>query len=134
MAKYHGKLGSIKAVTTGGTPAAIGEVKSFTLNTAAAQVDADKIGSEWSESLAGLKSWEGSIECYYDWSDAAQADLVEGEQVDLELFAAGETSTYEKFTGTAWVTGVEISVQNDQVVSYNISYRGNGALTRGTVA
>ena len=133
MAKYHGKSGSVKAVTTGGTPAAVGEVKSFDLNTTAAQVDASKIGSEWEESLGGLKGWTGSMELHYDPADPAQPDLVEGAEVDLELYPIAETTGNEFFSGTAWITDVKMRVDNESVVNYDVSFKGNGALTRDTV-
>lgn len=134
MAKTHGKNGVIKAITSTGTPAAVGEVKNFELSTSAALVEASKIGSDYSESLLGLISWEVSLEAHYDPADGPQADLIEGASVDLELVPQGETSGNETFTGTALVTGVTVSVANDIVVSYAVTCTGTGALTRGTVA
>lgn len=134
MAYHSGNTGVIKAITTGGTPAATGEVKSFELTINADRVEASSIGTTWKGSISGLKSWEVSLTANYDPSDAAQADLIEGAEVDLELFATGETSGYETFSGTAFVNSVSISVAENEVVSYAVTLTGDGTLTRGTVA
>jgi len=134
MARHSGNSGVIKAITATGTPATVGEVKSFNLNINADQIETSSIGDTWKGSLPGLKSWDVSITANYDPSDAAQADLIEGADVDMELVHSGETSGYEKFTGTGVVTSVSISTGENDVVSYEVTVTGNGALTRGTVA
>jgi predicted secreted protein len=134
MAYHSGNNGVIKAITTGGTPAAVGEVKSFDLNINADRVEVSSIGDTWKGSISGLKSWEVSLTCNYDPSDAPQADLIENATVDLELFASGETSGYEQFSGTAIVNSVSIGVSENEAVSYEVTLTGDGALTRGTVA
>ena len=134
MSVHSGNNGSIKAVTTGGTVAAVGEVKSFDLNINSDLIESSRIGDSWKGNLAGLKSWDVSMVCNYDPSDDAQADLIEGAEVDLALFAASDTSTMETFTGTAFVTSMSISVESTSVVSYNVTLTGDGTLTRGVVA
>lgn len=135
MAYHSGNNGIIKAITTSGTPAAVGEVKSFNLSINADRVEVSSIGSgAWKGSISGLKSWEVSLTCNYDPADAPQADLIENAEVDLELAPSGETTGYEKFTGTAIVNSVSISVGENEVVTYEVTLTGDGALTRGTVA
>lgn len=131
--KYSGNSGAISAITSTGTPAAVGEVKSFTLNINSDTIEASAIGDTWKASLAGLKSWDVSIECNYDPSDDAQADLVEGASVDMVMYPSGNTATREKFTGTGIVTSVSIPVESTSVVAYSVTVTGNGALTRGVV-
>lgn len=133
MAYHSGNTGIIKAVTTGGSVAATGEVKRFNLNINADRVEVSSIGDTWKGSISGLKSWEVSLTCNYDPADAPQADLIEGAEVDLELYASGETSGYEKFTGTAFVNSVSIAVSENEPVSYEVTLTGDGTLTRGTV-
>jgi predicted secreted protein len=134
MSVYSGNSGSIKAVSTGGSVAAVGEVKSYNLSIQSDLIESSRIGDTWKGNLAGLKGWEVSMVCNYDPDDAAQADLIEGAEVDLELAAAGDTSGRENFTGTGFVTSVEIAVESTAVVSYNVTVTGNGTLTRGTVS
>lgn len=133
MAYHSGNSGVIKAVTSTGTPAATGEVKSFGLNINADRVEVSSIGDTWKGSITGLKSWEVSLTANYDPADAAQADLIEGATVDLELLPSGATSGYEKFTGTAYVNSVSIGVSENEAVSYEVTLTGDGALTRAVV-
>ena len=129
MANYNGNAGVIKAVTSTGTPAAVGEVKSFSLDTACAEQDATSMGDAWDTVEAGRKSWNGSLEAHYDPAAAPQVDLIEGEKCDMELLP----TTGYKFTGTALVTGVSYGVTPEERVSVSITFKGNGALTRAAV-
>lgn len=133
MARHSGQSGVIKAVTTGGSVAAVGEVKNFNLNITAETIEGTAIGDTWKETFPGIKSWEVSLTCNYDPSDAPQADLIEAEEVDLELLFQGDTSTYEKFTGTGTVTSVAVTLSETDVTTYEVTVSGKGALTRGTV-
>jgi len=123
VSKYAGKDGVIKVGAN-----AIGEVKSFELNTSAELIEASIIGSDWSESIAGLLSWEISVEAYYDPADTAQAQLVEGAEVTFNVYPAGVG--VELLSGSGMVTAVSIAVANDNVVSYNITAKGDGELGR----
>ncbi len=132
--RHSGQAGIIKAITTGGTPASVGEVKAFTLNTTAETIEGTAIGDTWKETFPGIKSWEVSITCNYDPSDAAQADLIEAAEVDLELYFSGETVGYESFTGTGTVTSCSMNLSETDVTTYELTVSGKGALTRGTVS
>lgn len=132
--KYSGNSGAISAITSTGTPAAVGEVKSFTLNINSDLIETSTIGETWKQSIAGLKGWDVSIECNYDPANGAQADLIEGASVDMVLYPAGNVATRQKFTGTGIVASVSIPVESTSVVSYSVTVTGNGALTRGTVS
>lgn len=134
MAKTHGKNGviQIKPDLTGAL-AAIGEIKKFTLETSCETVDTKVLSSEWDAHIPGLKSWTVSAECHFDSADAQQAILSEGTSVDVALMPLGNVSTRIKLTGTATVTACSIPVENASTVALNVTLKGNGALTRGTV-
>lgn len=135
MARHVGKNGVFKADTEGGTVAAVGEIRNFSLDTAAEEIDSSTIGTDWAQSELGLKSWSGQCECLYDPADTKQEVLVEGADVDLELYPIGETSGYQYFSGTARVTGVTHNgIERSGMVTKTITFTGNGALTRATVA
>ena len=134
MAKYSGNAGAIKAVATGGTAASVGEVKSYELNISTDLIETSAIGDTWKANLSGLKGWEVSMVCNYDPADAAQAELIEGAEVDVELYPSAETSGRESLTGTGFVTSVSVNVESTAVVSYSVTITGDGALTRGTVS
>lgn len=129
MSKYNGNSGVIQAVTTGGSLAAVGQVKNFTVETTAAELDATSMGDAWDVVMAGRKSWSGSLEAHYDPADTAQIDLLAGESVDLDL----RPEAGNKLTGTAIVTTRGITVDKDDIVSVSISFKGTGALTPAAV-
>lgn len=134
MAKYHGKYGIIQVKPSGsGALTAFGEIKKFTLETSCETVDTKVLSSEWDAHIPGLKSWSVSAECHFDAATAQQAILIEGTSVDLALMPLGNVSTRIKFTGTATVTACSIPVENASTVALNVTLKGNGALTRGTV-
>lgn len=128
---YRGNDGVVKAITSTGTPAAVGEVKSFSIQTVGDTVEDTAMGDDSRTFKAGLKSFSLNIEAHYDPDDSAQEDLVEGETVDFELLP----ESGNKLSGSALVTGVAISNEFDNsIVSVSITAQGTGDLTRAAVA
>jgi hypothetical protein len=126
MATIAGKNGIIKAITSTGTPAAIGEVKSFNINGTAETADDTALGDSWRTHKLTLKAWEVTLEAHYDPADNAQADLVLGASVDLELLPSGSGTP---LAGTGTVTSRSIPVELEGIVSHSVTIQGNGAMT-----
>lgn len=124
MAKYNGNSGVIQAITATGTPASVGQVKNFSIETVAAEIDSTAMGDTWDTTVAGRKGWSGSLEAHYDPDDNAQDDLLEGETCNMALVPVVGNS----LTGTAIVTSRSITVDKDDIVSISISFKGTGAL------
>ena len=131
MATYKGLSGVIKAITDNGTPATVGEVKNFSLEASAEVIEDTALGDASKTFVAGLKTFTVSLECHYDSSDAAQADLIEGEKVDLELHPEGTAAGRQKLTGEGIVTRCRMvnSGAND-IVAFQVEIQGTGALGR----
>jgi hypothetical protein len=128
---YKGNDGVFKAITSTGTHAAVGEVKSFNIQTVGDTVEDTSMGDDSRTYKPGLKSFSLNIEAHYDPSDGAQADLIEGEAIDFELLP----ESGNKLTGSAIVTGVSISNEFDNsIVSVSITAQGTGDLTRAAVS
>ena len=96
----------------------------------------DQSGS-WAEKRGGTKSFSGSAEAY----------LAEGESFETLWTAfddpATEAMTMEFTTGVAGdkffncvciVTSIEVTADDNEDVTYSISFEGNGAPTIGTEA
>lgn len=133
MATYLGKEGVLKAVTTGGTAVLVAELTGWNLTAQAEIIDDTAIGDTWATKKTGIKSWSGSCECWFDGDDAAQVDLQEGEEVDLEFYPEGDSLGNNIFTGTARISSIEAG--NGGVngnVTYSVNFEGTGALTRAT--
>jgi len=127
---YKGKDGIIKAVTTGGTPAAVAEVKSFTIDTVGDTIEDTVMGDDSRTFKPGLKSFTLSLEAHYDPADPGQVDLIEGETFDFELLP----ESGNKLTGTAIVTGNNIGVEfENSIIGFAVTAQGTGALTRAAV-
>lgn len=129
MATHLGKAGVIKAITATGTPAAMGEVKSFSIDTTCDTVEDTALGDAARTYKAGLKSATLSIEAHYDPSDAAQLDCLEGESIDFELLPEAGN----KITGTAIVNSLSISNDLEGIVAVTIGAQVTGAIARAAV-
>lgn len=89
----------------------------------------------WATHKHTIKSWSGSLECYWDETDAdGQGALTIGSSVTLNLYPEGDTSGDTFYTGTATVTGISRSGSYDGIVEASFSFQGNGALTEDTVS
>jgi hypothetical protein len=130
MAKVIGRDGAVYIGTN-----AIAEVRDFSLETSSELVGDSVMGDVWMTNKATMKSWTASINCYFDAADTTgQALLIEGSEVSLLLYPAGNTSTKTQYSGSLIVTGVSRSQSFDGMVEVSFSGTGNGALTTGVVA
>ena len=83
---------------------------------------------------AGQKSWTGTIDAFYDPADAALTLLVNGAELNVELYPIGEASGDQLLTGDILVTSVSLPVEKDGMITQSISFEGNGALSISAVA
>ena len=132
MATHAGHTGSVKAVTTGGTAAAVAEVKDWSIETTANLADDTVLGDSWTSQKLTTKSWSTTLNCIWSDDDAAQEDLIEGATVDIELYPYGDTTGNEKWTGSGIVASVSKSAAADGLVEASFNVTGVGALTYGT--
>jgi len=130
MATHIGNGGSVKI-----TAATVAEVLSWSLTENANVADDTVLGDASTSHIAGLKSWSGSVSCYWDETDATgQEAMVVGASVALHLLPDGATTGDIDFNGTATITSIERSGANDAIVTANFSFQGNGDLTRTVLA
>ena len=132
MATHAGHTGSVKAVTTGGTAAAVAEVKDWSMETTANLADDTVLGDAWTSQKLTTKSWSTTLNCIWDPADAAQEDFEEGAIVDVELYPYGDTSGNTKWSGTGIVASVSKSAAADGLVEASFSITGTGAMTPGS--
>lgn len=130
MANHKGSEGTIKVGSS-----AISEIRSWSLDHTADTIEDTSMGDASRTRQAGLKSWSGSVECYWDETDTdGQQALDAGSEVTLNLYPEGATSADTYFTGSALVTSVSRSGSLDGMVEATFSFEGNGDLTESTVA
>ena len=129
MATFTGNSGSVKVGAN-----TLGEVRSFSVTETAETVEDTAMGDTWRSHKAGLNSWSGSIECWFDDTDTAQGSLTVGTSVTLDLQPEGTDIGDFLLSGTATVTELGHSNTIDGMVERTFSFVGNGALTTTTVS
>lgn len=87
--------------------------------------------SGWRELIAGLKSWNASIEGTWNVASdtngqkALQDALLNGTTVSIELNLNGTN----KYTGSAYVKKISVDEPVNNVVKFSADLEGTGALT-----
>lgn len=124
--------------TVGSTPTQLGEVISFSIETTIGTIDASTLASEWKTFLAGQGSWSGSIECFYDPTDAAQADILTKAMAKtvcaITVRPLGDGAGKTQLSGNCFITSLPVSASIDGAVSISFPFQGTGALTLTTNA
>ena len=119
-------------LTVGSTPTELGEVRSFSIETSLGTIDVSTLATDWKKYLVGQAGWSGSLECFYDPTDSAQADLVSKARagtlctVTVQPLGAGTGKT--QLSGTCYVTSMSISGATEDAVGLSISFQGTGEL------
>lgn len=134
MARYSGINGTVHSVATGGTVAAVvAEVRGWTLEiTSVIHKEGSNSSGPWKGATAGAKEWSGTITLFADTSQALE--FVEGSKYDIELHVDGTDTNH--FDGTMVVESIstELDMDDGATVMYEVSFQGDGALTKtGTV-
>ena len=134
MATHFGSDGSVKLITTGGTPAQVGELLNWTVTMTADAVETTSMGDTARTYTSGLQTGTGSMSLYLDPADTVQEDLAQGDVIDAEFYAEGTTTGDQYYSGSFIVTSVERGATLDGIATLNAELQLTGALTIGTVA
>ena len=129
MTAHVGKSG---AVYSGAN--AIAEVLSWSFDVNANTTPSTAMGDDWETHEVTTKSWSGSLECNWDPADSNGQDTLQaGDEVSLELYPTGNTSSNTKFAGSVKITGVSRSGSTGEIIKLSVSFQGTGAVTESTV-
>lgn len=81
-----------------GTKTAVGEVRSFSLETTLGTIDVSTLATDWKSYIVGQAGWSGTMELFYDPTDDGQAELVAralaGTPCDFTFLPFGEDEVY----------------------------------------
>lgn len=127
MATYRGSDGSM---TYGGT--AVGELQSWKINASRPVLDETAMGDTSEQSRLDIVRWDGELTANFDYSDAAQADIVDAMLGATEPAAAAgvfKISATKYFTGNILPTSIPIVNQRGSLATVTFSFKGTGALT-----
>lgn len=129
MATHKGSEGTVKSGAN-----AIAEIRSYTITETADVLEDTTMGDASRTYLASLKTFTGSIECFWDETDTnGQLTLDVGATVTINIYPEGSTSGDTYYTGSVIITEKSITASFDGMVEASFSFQGTGALSETTV-
>jgi hypothetical protein len=128
MAVHTGSEGTVRVGSN-----TIAEIRSFSIEESHDAIEKTAMGDSYRSFAAGLSSWSGTIECWWDETDTSgQGALDVGASVTLNLYPEGATTGDIYYSGTALISGKTISASADGMVEASYSVQGSGGLTEST--
>jgi hypothetical protein len=128
-ANHKGSEGTVKF-----TSAAIAELRSWTLSMTGEVIEDTTLTDAAKTFQAGNTAWSGSFSCFWDETDTSgQMAGTVGASVTLNMYPEGDTSGDTYYTGTAIITGNNLSAAINGMVEAEYTFQGTGALTKTTV-
>lgn len=130
MANHKGSEGTVHVGTT-----AIAEIRSYNISETSDTVEDTTMGDSARTYKASLKTFSGSVDCYWDESDTTgQGALSVGSEVTIKFYPEGSTTGDSYLYGSAIVTGKTVTASFDGMVESSITIQGTGALTTGAAS
>jgi len=129
MATFKGNEGTVLSGSD-----AVAEIRSFSVSETADVIEDTVMGDSAKSYVASFTDATATVECYFDDTDTAQNSFTVGSQATLNLQMEGNTTGDHRLSGTALITGRDISVAADGMVEATFSMQITGGLTEGTVA
>lgn len=112
----------------------ITELKSWSLEEAAEQIDDTAMGDTNRTSKSGLPTANGTIEVHYDESDAVQEAMDAGASGALILYPKGNGTGNPRITLTVQITGRSTSGAIDEILPQSFNYAiASGSVVRDLV-
>ena len=132
MATTKGSSGVVKLAVSGGSVAAMGEIRSFTLDETADTIEDSVMGDTSRTYVSSLKTATLSMDVYWDDADAVQLVMDAAADLIFELSPTG-TGTGEKYySGGGIVTSKEITASFDGMVEGTFEIQVSGGITENT--
>ena len=129
-----GEKAVVKIKPSVGTSTIVKEMNSWELNIKVDTVDTSSFDSEgWAENETSLKSWDCSLEGFYNSTDttgqkAIMTNMLNREKIDIELYFDKASETPD-FKGKVVITEFKTGAKVKDGVSVSYSCTGSGALT-----
>ncbi len=112
----------------------ITELKSWSLEESAEQLDDTAMGDTNRTAKAGLPGATGTIEVHYDEADSVQESMDAAATGVLILFPKGNTTANPRITLTVQITGRSTSGAIDEILPQSFNYGiSTGAVVRDLV-
>jgi hypothetical protein len=132
MATTKGSSGVVKLAVSGGSVAAMGEIRSFTLDETADTIEDSVMGDTARTYVSSLTTATLSVDVYWDDADAVQLVMDAAADLDWELYPTG-TGTGEKYySGSGILTSKSLTASFDGMVEGSFALQVSGAVTEAT--
>ena len=129
MANHAGSEGTVKIGSN-----TIAEIRSFSVDETHDAIEKTAMGDSYRSFTTGLKSWSGTIECWWDETDTnGQGAMDIGASVTVVFHPEGSTSGDTILTGTALISSKTITSSAEGMVEASYGVQGSGGLTESTV-
>jgi len=129
MAVHTGSEGTVKVGSS-----VIAELKSYTIEESGDTIETTALGDTSRTYVAGLKTFTGTIECYWDETDSSgQGAMTVGSQITINFYPEGDGAGDTYYTGSAIITGRSVTGTTDGTVDRSFTIQGTGALSETTV-
>lgn len=96
---------AIVRLDVAGVAVPVGEVRSFSIETALGTIDVSTLASTWKNFIVGQAGWSGTMELFYDPTDPGQEELVaralEGTPMEFTFLPFGADEIYDLDLGGA---------------------------------
>lgn len=96
---------AIARLDVAGVAVPVGEVRSFSIETALGTIDVSTLASTWKNFIVGQAGWTASMELFYDPADPGQEELVsralEGAPMEFTFLPFGADEIYDLDLGGA---------------------------------
>lgn len=121
--KMTGKNAMVE-IDIDGTAVKVMELREWSVNVSTEKIDASAVGTEWTDTIDGLKSWEGEATCIA----ADQYWLEYLDKRPIISFYDHEEQGEPTYIGAASID-FERSVSYDDVIESTLTFTGAGPLT-----
>jgi len=129
MATHKGSEGTVKSGSN-----TVAEIRSYTITETADVLEDTTMGDASRTYLASLKTFTGSIECFWDETDTnGQMSLDPGSTVTINIYPEGSSSGDTYYSGSVIITEKSITASFDGMVEASFSFQGTGALSETTL-
>tara|TARA_Y100001972_G_C7627211_1_gene314681 strand:+ start:483 stop:872 length:390 start_codon:yes stop_codon:yes gene_type:complete len=129
MATHVGTSGVVKVGS-----ATVAEVTGFTLNETQDTVEDTSLTDSKKSYVALRGDATATIEAHWDETDTnGQEALDVGTSATIELYPEGADSGDKYYNGTGIVTGMDVGVTMDGIISRTINVQFSGGVTHSTV-
>jgi len=129
MATHVGTSGVVKVGS-----ATVAEVTGFTLNETQDTVEDTSLTDSKKSYVALRGDATATIEAHWDETDSnGQEALDVGSSATIELYPEGADSGDAYYTGTGIVTGADVAVTMDGIISRTLNIQFSGGVTHSTV-